>query len=180
MGSPWVLGCSGGSGWGMLSTGVLEEQPGGTSCPVLRAQHPGQPGSLLAPTAAPPVTPGVLTASVLPRRLVRRGAAAEVAGDGPDIRQHRVQVLQLQRPPAVSALPPRQPPGAVPPWKPQSLSWDTLGGGKLPAGGGLWAVFSAGSPVGALCPPWKASPPLPALGAPLRAAAAPRAWRGAG
>lgn len=159
----------------MLSSGVLGEQPACASCPAPRAQHPGQPGSPLAPSAAPPVTAGVLTASVLPRRLVRRGAAAEVTGDRPDIRQHRVQVLQLQRPPAVSALPPCQPPGGCSWLKPQSLSWDILGGSSLQRGS-----LGCSLGVGALCPPCKASPRLPALGAFLRAAAALPAWRGAG
>lgn len=35
-------------------------------------------------------------------RLVRSRAAAEIQGDREDICQHRVQVLQLQRPPTVS------------------------------------------------------------------------------
>lgn len=38
-------------------------------------------------------------------RLVWARVAAEIQGDGEDICQHRVQVLQLQRPPTVS---PRQ------------------------------------------------------------------------
>lgn len=140
----------------MLSSGVLGEQPACASCPAPRARHPGQPGSPLAPSAAPPVTAGVLTASVLPRRLVRRGAAAEVTGDGPDIRQHRVQVLQLQRPPAVSALPPCQPPGGCSWLKPQSLSWDILGGSSLREG-----VFGLFSRCGCSVPPMQGEPTAP-------------------